>query len=190
MPSTCVYPRQKTRQWQTSDRNDTIRWTHLYQLSPETAIDLRNVGIYVKMSPHSGASHRPHQSGNGSIRRKWPVVPPPDRPGDSGIAVGITTVDEIAIVQRFGRFERYFRRLRPEKQLLRPVHPQTVWHPPLADHLHLRGVPERIIRSASFERGPVIVGRAWVSSMISSAFCDPNPATPRTDHSQDCATRN
>ncbi len=64
-----------------------------------------------------------------------------DRPGDAGVAVGITPINLVTVIQPNRNLIGRLRRLRPLENFFRPIHAQVSVHPTRQHHLLLRRVP-------------------------------------------------
>ena len=63
----------------------------------------------------------------------------------------VAAVEFVLVVEAYGNLVRYGWRWRPFENFLSPVHAQVVVHPAGVDHLHLSGVPERVVSLGVFE---------------------------------------
>ena len=72
-------------------------------------------------------------------------------PRDSGVAVRVAAIEFIFVIQVDRHLEGPRRGLAPFQNLLGPIHAHVVVHEAGLHHLHLRGVPQRIMRLRIFQ---------------------------------------
>ena len=77
-----------------------------------------------------------------------------DAPHAADVAIGVTAVELVLVIQVNRRFERLGGRFRPLENLLGPVHAQEAMHFAQVHHLLLRRVPQVIVSLALLQLLP------------------------------------
>ena len=74
-----------------------------------------------------------------------------DRPRNPRIAIRVAAIKEVLVVQITPRCGTPPAATTPLQNLLRPVHAHVVVHPAGVDHLHLRCIPQLVVRLGVLE---------------------------------------
>src|SRR5271170_6852991 len=108
---------------------------------------VRGIFYYGELSSRVLRAHIPNLAVYRTLRTPRPIIPA-ECPENSAVGVGISPVQSIFIIQLDHDRRRFLRRPRPLQNFLRPQHAEVIVHPPFADKLHLRRIPQGIVRGS------------------------------------------